>query len=174
MVIKKIKETFTKSVEENGLLSRLLEYTPILAVVAALVIGAGLILIAGENPLYIYIEMLNGAFGTPRRIAETFVRVTPLLFGGLGILIAFKTSTWNVGGPGQLYMGALAAILVGVYITGLPGVIHLPLVIVASFAFGGVLALIPAILKTQFNMSDVVTTVIKTPSIKNDKYIKYE
>ena len=79
-----------------------------------------LILVAGENPIYIYAEMLNGAFGTPRRIAETLVRTTPLLLGGLGIAIAFKTSTWNVGGPGQIYMGALGGTLVGIFIVGIP------------------------------------------------------
>jgi general nucleoside transport system permease protein len=81
---------------------------PLLGVLAGLLIGALLILLAGGNPIAAYGAMLAGAFGGQRQIEETILKATPLLLMGLGLTAAFRARVWNIGGEGQYYMGALA------------------------------------------------------------------
>lgn len=81
---------------------------PVLGVLAGLLIGALLILLAGANPVEAYATMVRGAFGGQRQIEETVLKATPLLLMGLGLTAAFRARVWNIGGEGQYYMGALA------------------------------------------------------------------
>ena len=69
--------------------------------------------LAGANPLDAFGLMVKGAFGSVFAIAETLTRATPLIFTGLAAAIAFRAKLWNIGAEGQLYAGALAAVLVG-------------------------------------------------------------
>lgn len=81
---------------------------PLLGVLAGLLIGALLILLAGANPIEAYGVLLQGAFGGRRQIEETLLKATPLLLMGLGLTAAFRARVWNIGGEGQYFMGALA------------------------------------------------------------------
>ena len=69
------------------------DFLPVFAVAASLVVGGVLFLFSSINPLLAYASIAAGAFGTPRRIASTLLRFTPLLFSSLGIAVAFKTKT---------------------------------------------------------------------------------
>jgi general nucleoside transport system permease protein len=104
--------------------------------------------------------MLKGALGSPFALSETLSRATPLIFTGLSVAIAFRARLWNIGAEGQFYLGAIAATLVGSGVLMLPSVIMLPLIFVAGFLLGGVLLLIPAWLKTQIQVDEVVTTLL--------------
>ena len=66
------------------------------------------------NPLKAYGLLFSGAFGTVNNFAETLIQATPLLLTGLGIAICFQCGVWNVGAEGQLYIGAIATVGVGV------------------------------------------------------------
>jgi simple sugar transport system permease protein len=77
-------------------------------VVAAIV--SGIVLAAtGHNPLSTYGQMYTAAFTADGAMSSTFVYATPLLFTGLCAAIAFRMGVWNIGGEGQLYMGAIGA-----------------------------------------------------------------
>ena len=116
---------------------------PILATLAALAIGAIMLLILGVNPLEAYKAMFDGAFGNGNAIAETLVKATPLLLIGLGICISFRGNVINIGGEGQMIIGAIAAILVGLNLTDWPGWVVITLALVAGFLGGAIWGTIP-------------------------------
>ena len=67
------------------------------------------IALMGHNPLSVYSSMFDGAFGTHYRIIETLKVAIPIILASIGIMIAFKMKFWNIGGEGQILMGAFAA-----------------------------------------------------------------
>ena len=80
--------------------------------VALSIVCAGLVIrILGYNPLQVIPSMVSGAVGTEIRLQQTILKAIPLVVTSLGILVAFKMKFWNIGGEGQIIMGALGAIL---------------------------------------------------------------
>jgi len=133
---------------------------PILAIVVALIIAAFLILGVGENPLNAYGLLLKSSFGSFRAFTDTLVKTVPLVFTGLSFAVAAKCNVWNIGAEGQLYMGAVASVAVGIYVKGLPMAIHLPLAIIAGMAAGAIWAFIAAWGKVRFKVNEVVSTIM--------------
>jgi len=134
---------------------------PLGAVLAALVLCAGLIAMAGVSPLVAYGEMLTGAFGSRLAVTETFTRASPLILTGLAAAVAFRARLWNIGGEGQFYMGALAAAALGhSALVGWPLPLAWAALAVAGMAAGAVLLLVPAVLRLRFGVDEVVTTLL--------------
>src|SRR5574338_1149468 len=86
---------------------------PVFATLAALAVGAGMLLFLKVNPIVAYQALWEGAFGSTNAFAETLVKATPLLLVALGICISFRGDVINIGGEGQMIVGALAATWVG-------------------------------------------------------------
>lgn len=134
---------------------------PFAAVAASLVICAGLIALAGVNPLDAYAAMLRGAFGSTLSITETLARATPLVLTGLAATVAFRARLWNIGAEGQLYMGALAAAWLGSEaLAGWPPLLGIAGIMVAGMVAGAVMLLVPAFLRVRFGVDEVVTTLL--------------
>ena len=129
-----------KKLQETGL-SLLIT---VIALVAALLVGAVVILAFGSNPLEAYGALWQGAFGTGIAFTITLGRAVPVMLTGLAVAIAFRCSVFSIGAEGQLLMGAMAAALVGAYVH-LPMILHLPLTILASMAAGMAWAFFPAV-----------------------------
>ncbi len=130
------------------------------AIVAALAVVAVLIGLAGINPIDAYAALVNGSLGSLNGISETLVRATPLMLIGLGIAVAFRAGMWNIGAEGQLLLGAIGATVVGLYLPPLPGLIHIPLVMLGGFALGLVWAAIPGYLKAKRGVNEIVVTIM--------------
>jgi general nucleoside transport system permease protein len=94
---------------------------PVFATLAALLVGAVMLLLLKVNPVEAYAALWDGAFGSSNAIAETLVKATPLLLVALGICIAFRGNVINIGGEGQMVVGALLATWVGLTFTDAPG-----------------------------------------------------
>ena len=133
---------------------------PVSAILAALLVSAVLIAIAGTNPLQAYGALLHGAVGSVRNIAETMVKAIPLMLAGLGIAIAFRGRIWNVGAEGQLLLGAVGAAGVGLAFSDLPVYVFLPLTIAAAFVLGALWGSIPGVLKAWFDASEIVVSLM--------------
>ena len=133
---------------------------PVVSVIFALLAGSVFILIVGENPLYAYQVLFTESFGSVRGIATTLQRATPLIFTGLAVAFAFRCGLFNIGAEGQLYVGAMAAAIVGVSFPGLPRIIHLPLAVGAGMAAGAVWAAVPGILKAKLGVHEVINTIM--------------
>lgn len=133
---------------------------PILAVLVALIIGAVIMLISGQEPVEAYIALIDGAFNGRRPIAETLIYTAPLLLGGLAFAIAYRAALFNIGIEGQLVVGGLAAGIVGALELGLPNALHLPLALVAAAVAGGIWGAIPGALRAFTGAHEVITTIM--------------
>ena len=133
--------------------------TSILALVAALCVGAVVIVLNGDNPAQAYGALLAGSFSNMHYLASTLSRATPLIFTGLGVAVAFKAGMANIGAEGQLYMGAMAAAIAGICLP-LPGPVLIPVALLSSFLAGGLWGTVPAILKVHCGANEVVTTLM--------------
>jgi simple sugar transport system permease protein len=133
---------------------------PVIATLAALAVGAVMLLILGANPVRAYGALLEGAFGSGNALAETVVKAVPLLLVGLGICIAFRANVINIGGEGQMIVGALTATLVGLSLPGWPGWAVIILAIFAGFLGGAVWGAIPGALKAYFSVNEILSTVM--------------
>jgi ABC-type uncharacterized transport system permease subunit len=133
---------------------------PLGGVLAALIV-AGIVLAAtSHNPLTVYRDIIQASITQPGALSQTLVSMTPLMFTGLAAAVAFRMRLWNIGGEGQLYMGAIGASGAGLYFHSLPG----PLLILAMMA-GGLLAgslwaSIPGALRAYFNTNEILTTLM--------------
>lgn len=130
------------------------------AVVVALVIGALIIAVSGDDAVVAYRALFAGAFGGKRAIAETLVAATPLILGGLGFAVAFRAGLFNIGIEGQMVLGGLAAGLIGAVDLGLPLVVHLPLALAAAAVAGGLWGGLPGFLKARTGAHEVITTIM--------------
>jgi ABC-type uncharacterized transport system permease subunit len=133
---------------------------PVFATFAALAVGAVMLLILGANPIRAYGALLEGAFGSGNALAETAVKAVPLLLVGLGICIAFRGNVINIGGEGQMIVGALFATVVGLALPGWPGWLVISLAILAGFVGGAIWGAIPGALKAYFSVNEILSTVM--------------
>ena len=141
--------------------SRLFDaFLPVFATLAALLIGAVMLLFLKVNPFEAYGALWTGAFGTSNAFAETLVKATPLLLVGLGICISFRGDVINIGGEGQMIVGALLATWVGLTLVNLPGWLVITLSMFAGFLGGAIWGGIPGILKAYFRVNEILSTVM--------------
>jgi simple sugar transport system permease protein len=119
-----------------------------------------MLLVLGANPIRAYGALLEGAFGSANALAETAVKAVPLLLVGLGICISFRANVINIGGEGQMIIGAILGTLVGLTLSGGPGLLVIPLALLAGFIGGALWGAIPGALKAYFGVNEILSTVM--------------
>jgi simple sugar transport system permease protein len=150
-----------KKIFQSDWVSHLIDaLLPVFATLVALLIGAVMLLFLGVNPIEAYKALWVGAFGTSNAFAETLVKATPLLLVGLGICISFRGDVINIGGEGQMIMGALLGTWVGLTFTNLPGWLGIIVAMLAGFLGGAVWGGIPGLLKAYFRVNEILSTVM--------------
>jgi len=140
--------------------------TPVLmglAVAITFAITAGPFLLAGANPIEASYRYVVAPLTSPFTVLEVLVSATPILFTGAAVAIAFRAGYWNIGGEGQLLLGAIAAAGVGQVAGGLPPLLAIPAMLLAGAAAGAAWALVPALLRVRFGIDEVVTTLLLNP-----------
>jgi ABC-type uncharacterized transport system permease subunit len=133
---------------------------PLIAVVAAFIVGGILILIIGDNPLQAYGLLFGSALSWPVGIGYTLFYATPLIFTGLAVMVAFRCGLLNIGAEGQLYVGAFATAWVGITFAHLSPWLLIPLCFIAAILGGGIWGAIPGILKARFGSHEVINTIM--------------
>jgi len=133
---------------------------PIIAVVASFVVGGIFIFAVGQSPFHIYGIMFSGALGSAYGWGQIIFKMTPLIFTGLAVAFAFRGGLFNIGAEGQLYIGAMLTTIAGYYLRSLPGVILVPLCVLAGFIGGAIWASLPAILKARLGVHEVINTIM--------------
>ena len=133
---------------------------PVLSILAALLVGALVLRLAGYDVGRAYGALWDGVFGNTRNMGEAFLRATPLVLIGAGIAIAFRAGIWNIGAEGQFYLGAIGATFVGLHAAALPPLVAIPLAIAVGFLLGGLWAAIAGWLKVRLGLNEVVTTIM--------------
>ncbi|NLY29406.1 MAG: ABC transporter permease [Firmicutes bacterium] len=129
----------------------------------AVCIGIGisliLALLTGASPLLTLKALWVGSLGTPDSLAVTINNAVPLILTGMAVLVAFRAGLFNIGGEGQMYMGALGAVLVGLYVD-LPPVLEVPLLIAGGALFGALLAGLAGLLRAYTGAHEVISTIM--------------
>jgi simple sugar transport system permease protein len=132
-----------------------------LTLVTATALYSGFLVLRGAAPLDVLSGMWNSAFGGPRAFGETLIRATPLVLAGLAVAVPARAGLFNIGGEGQLVMGAIGAAGTAYAVgTSLPTAVTLTLVALGGAAGGMAWALIPAILRAQFNTNEVIVSLL--------------
>ena len=150
-MIGKIKSFFEKTLDA---------FIPIFATLLALFIGIFMLRALGKDPLTAYAALFEGAFGSSKALLQSLLKATPLLLVGIGVCIAFRGGVINIGGEGQLTMGALAAAAVGLYIPINSRPVMIFLGLLAAALAGAVWGGIPGILKARLGVNEILTTVM--------------
>ncbi|MBN8199655.1 ABC transporter permease [Bacillus sp. CMF12] len=132
---------------------------PLVAVLLGVLVGTIIMIATGYNAGSAFIALWNGAFGEIYYTGEVVRQVTPYILAGLAVAFAFRTGLFNIGVEGQLIVGWLAAVWVGVAFE-LPKFIHLPLAVLAAAAAGALWAFIPGLLKAKFKVHEVIVTIM--------------
>lgn len=113
------------------------------------------------NPISVYATMFNGAFGTARKTWVTLQNTSILLLIALALTLAFKMRFWNLGGEGQVLMGALGAAACMIKLRdALPNGLVILCMAVSSIALGALWAFIPAFFKTKWNTNETLATLM--------------
>ncbi len=133
---------------------------PLAAALIALALAALPLTLAGAPVLPAYVEMARGVFGSVFAFTEMLTRATPLIFTGLAAALAFRARLWNIGLEGQLYLGAMGAVVVGAGLIEGPPMLLVPLVLLAGALAGALGMLAPTLLKTRFGADEVVTSLL--------------
>ncbi len=151
---------------------------PTLALLLALIIGAFLIAFTDLEALALlnkdlfgalrlmadgvwaaYKALFGGAFGSIYGVSETLFAATPLILTGLAVALGFRAGLFNIGVTGQMLIGGMAAIWVGLHIT-LPGFLHIPLALLAAILGGAIWGGISGFLKARTGAHEVITTIM--------------
>ena len=149
---------------------------PVVAVLAAFVVGGIIVLLIGDNPFVAFYHMMANSFGSLNDIGYTLFIATPLIFTGLAVAVAFRAGLLNIGAEGQLYIAAFATAWIGIKFGGtvvnifgkqedwswmsLPSFLLVPLCIITAIVAGGLWAAIPGFLKAKFGSHEVINTIM--------------
>lgn len=132
----------------------------VIAIIASFVAAGIFIVLTGANPFQAYETILFTSFRTPNGFVQTLLKFIPLTLQALAFSIPLTAGKFNMGGEGQMLMGAIAASAVGIVGADLPLVILLPLVIIAGMLAGALWGLIPAWLLYKFNINEILTSML--------------
>ena len=125
--------------------------------------ASGIVLQAtGHEALSSYRKIIDAAFLSTGAIGQTLISATPLAFTGLAAAAAFRMRLFNIGGEGQLYIGAITAAAAGLYLGGSGGAspFVIAAMVLAGCAGGAAWALIPGILRAFFKTNEIITSLM--------------
>lgn len=133
---------------------------PLVSVVAALVLGSLVLVLTGKNPFSVYWRILDSGFASKQAIRGTLIAATPLAFTGLCAAATFRIGLVNIGGEGQLFMGAVGASFAGLALKGQPGWFIILSMMACGMICGAMFAAIVGVLKAKFNTNEIITSLM--------------
>lgn len=133
----------------------------VLTFIVALLAIAPILFMLGYNPLNIYATLFASSFGSVDGLAQTITKSIPLILIAAGVAIAFRSSTWNIGAPGQMIMGAIMATAIALFLPfDLPAATIVPLMLILGGLTGAGWAAICGILNEKFGINMVIGTLM--------------
>lgn len=133
---------------------------PILSVALAVAAGSLFMWGAGYDALAAYGGMFTGALGSPTAIGRTLLNAVPFVFAGLSVAFAFKGGLFNIGGEGQLFLGAVTSAWIGLALADWPGIALMPLALLAGGLAGALWGAVAGALKAYTGAHEVITTIM--------------
>ncbi|MBQ6541999.1 MAG: ABC transporter permease [Lachnospiraceae bacterium] len=133
-----------------------------IAILAAVLLSGLLtFLVTGLNPLEVYSKMIQGNFGSTRRIWVLLQNTAILLIIALALTPAFKMRFWNTGAEGQVLIGGFGAALMMRFVgASLPNALLIPLELLAAVAAGALWGFIPAFFKAKWKTNETLFTLM--------------
>ena len=131
-----------------------------LGIVASLAIFSVILLAFGYNPITSMEGLVSGSFGTTFLTSATFFLMGPLLLAALAFLVAFRARFYNLGVEGQLYIGALFGYLAAAQLGGFPGVVAIPLMLLAAAAGGTLWLALPLFMRIKLQVNEIFPTLV--------------
>lgn len=132
---------------------------PLLAILMGLAVGAVVIFIAGENPLYVYGQMFEKSFFNLYYLMQTLTRSVPITVCSLAIIVAWRAGYINLGVEGQMITGAFVGTVVSIYVPG-PAPLVMILAVLAGMVAGAAVSLFSTFIYDKFNVSIVISTLM--------------
>ena len=156
------KEPLFHMVKRDGISTKKAWMIRVAALILALIVCAAFIVpITHLNPLEVYSGLIDGAVGNNRRLWVTIRELSVLLCVAIGLTPAFKMKFWNIGGEGQILMGATAAAALMIYAgDALPNWLLIMCICIVSAIAGMIWGLIPAVFKARFNTNETLFTLM--------------
>jgi ABC-type uncharacterized transport system permease subunit len=141
--------------------SRPMRYAaPLVAAALTLACGAVIFTALGKHPVegfgIFFLSPLKDVYG----ISELLLKATPLMLIAVGLSVGFRANVWNIGAEGQYIVGAVAASGIALAFDGSPSTLLLPLMVAAGAVGGALWASIAAVLKTRFNASEILVSLM--------------
>ena len=134
---------------------------PIASLVVAFLVIAAVLGVTGHDPITTYRRLYDAAFSNAAAWTATLMSATPLLFTGLCAAVAFRMKLYNIGGEGQLYLGALCSAGGAIWLgAGHPIVVTILVMCVCGFLGGALWALIPGVLKAFASTNEIITSLM--------------
>ena len=130
------------------------------SVLLAIIAGGIFIAIIGHNPFSVYGTIVSGAFRSTLAFQGTVKIMIPLLITSLGVTLAFKMQFWNIGGEGQIIMGAIFASYFALYHSYFPHWLLIIIMFIAGIIGGGLWGLIPTVFKCKFGTNETLFTLM--------------
>ena len=147
-----------QAIRNNGLAIRTIGVSA--ALFASLVAGGIFIASIGRNPLDIYGMMLTQSLGNPYGIGQILFKASTLTCTGLSVALCLRAGYFNIGGEGQIMIGALAMALAGCSFPNAPAIILLPACLVTGLACAAIWGAIPGVLKGRTGANEVITSIM--------------
>lgn len=131
----------------------------LITIAIALVCVTVLILLVSDEPANAIRAFFLGPFSTTRRFSQVFQLATPIIFTGLAVTMMLRAGLFNMGSEGALYFGGICATFVAVNLE-LPPVLHTVVALLAAAIGGGLVGIIPAVLKAKFKIGELVVSIM--------------
>jgi ABC-type uncharacterized transport system permease subunit len=129
--------------------------------VVSLAIFSVLVALKGAGPFSVYHTMVQSTLLNSNSLQQTVLRAIPIALAALAVAVPARAGLINVGGEGQLILGAVAATGIGVAIGAhVPGVVSWIAMCLGGAAAGAVWASISAVMRTWLGASEAVTTLL--------------
>lgn len=143
--------------------SKLLQVvTPIGAVLLTMVVGGLIFTLLGYDGVGAVREIFLAPLLNSYKWQDLAVKAAPLIIIAVGLSIAYRANVWNIGAEGQYIVGAVAGTGVGILTNDMTGWWIMPLMMLAGAAGGAAYAAVPALLKVQFRVNEILTSLMLT------------
>jgi simple sugar transport system permease protein len=152
--------------------SRAMVYaTPVAAVLLTMVLGAIIFSLMGYNGVGAVLEIFTRPLTNPLKWQDLGIKAAPLVIIGVGLSIAYRANVWNIGAEGQYVAGALAGTAVALLTMKMQGPWILPAMIAAGIIGGALWAAIPALLKTELEVNEILSSLMLNYAIVQLLYL---
>ena len=136
--------------------------TPIASVLATMLIGMLVFDLMGIDGARAVKDIFLSPLLLSYKWQDVALKAAPLIIIALGLAVGNRAQVWNIGAEGQYVVGALAAAGVGIAAGTAGGFFIVLAMVLTGVVFGALYALIPAILKTRWNVNEILSSLMLT------------